>query len=184
MASWSARLMVLLSVTDGSSVTTKVEPELRDVTRVWTLTLPNSVTLAVGISSVNARSSSGDGLSWMFLARMDGISSRDVGREADSSEWAWPVCVRRWSSDRWAYRSLSMVKNSRTWVRYSAIRSWFIVVLVETISRRVMFRMVLAASRRASRAAAPQDSAELPSRSLVFMTGMATSRRRARTWVG
>ena len=40
-----------------------VEGELREVTRVWTFTLPNSVVRAVGIASVNARSSSGDGLS-------------------------------------------------------------------------------------------------------------------------
>src|SRR5947207_7535663 len=45
-----------------------VMPELRDVTRVWTLTLPNSVMRQPGISSVNALSSSGDGLSYVFLA--------------------------------------------------------------------------------------------------------------------
>src|SRR5438093_9669919 len=70
--------MVLPSVTPGSSVTMNVEGELREVTRVWTLTLPNSVTRAVGIASVNARNSSGDGLSWIFLAAM--VSPRDVDR--------------------------------------------------------------------------------------------------------
>src|SRR5438067_6435820 len=45
-----------------------VLPELRDVTRVWTLTLPNSVMRQPAISSVNALSSSGDGLSYVFLA--------------------------------------------------------------------------------------------------------------------
>src|SRR2546421_8596497 len=63
--------MVLPSVMLGSSVTMKVEAELRDVTRVCTFTLPNSVMRAVGISSVNFLSSSGEGLSKIFLARMD-----------------------------------------------------------------------------------------------------------------
>jgi hypothetical protein len=52
----------------------KVDPELLDVTRVCTLTLPNSVIRLVGIASVNARSSSAEGLSWTFFARTSNSS--------------------------------------------------------------------------------------------------------------
>src|SRR5436305_6901877 len=45
-----------------------VEAVLLEVTRVCTLTLPNSVILHCGIRSVNSRSSSELGLSWIFLA--------------------------------------------------------------------------------------------------------------------
>ena len=44
--------------------TTCVLAALREVTRVWTFTLPNSVRRACGMASVNARSSSGVGLTW------------------------------------------------------------------------------------------------------------------------
>jgi hypothetical protein len=44
--------------------TTCVLATLLDVTRVWTFTLPNSVRRACGMASVNARSSSGVGLTW------------------------------------------------------------------------------------------------------------------------
>jgi len=63
IASYCTRDMVFWSVKFGSSVTMKVETELRDVTRVWTFGLSNSLTSHVGISSVNARSSSAVGLS-------------------------------------------------------------------------------------------------------------------------
>src|SRR5438067_3262381 len=54
-----------------------VEAVLLEVTRVCTLTLPNSVILHCGIPSVNARSSSELGLSWIFLAfRTTGSSPR------------------------------------------------------------------------------------------------------------
>src|SRR5215211_4773387 len=68
--SYSWRPMVLPSVIWGSSVTMNVEPDEREVTRVWTLTLSNSVIRQVGISSVKARNASGDGLSWIAFARM------------------------------------------------------------------------------------------------------------------
>src|SRR5215208_5646797 len=50
------------------SATTYVLSELRDVIRVWTFTLPNSVTRHCGIASVKRRSSSEDGLSWIVRA--------------------------------------------------------------------------------------------------------------------
>src|SRR5213592_3586925 len=85
MRSYSARLMVLPSVTLGSSVTMNVDPALREVTRVWTLTLPNSLVRQVGISSVKAINSSGEGLSWIVLARMSRVSSsRGLGEASDS----------------------------------------------------------------------------------------------------
>jgi len=45
-----------------------VLPELREVTLVWTFTLPNSVIRHCGIASVKPRSSSADGLSWTVRA--------------------------------------------------------------------------------------------------------------------
>jgi hypothetical protein len=45
----SSRVIVL---PDERSATTYVLPALREVTRVWTLTLPNSVIRHVGIRSV------------------------------------------------------------------------------------------------------------------------------------
>ena len=45
--------------------TTCVLAALREVTTVWTLRLPNSVSRACGIASVNDRSSSGVGLTWI-----------------------------------------------------------------------------------------------------------------------
>src|SRR4030095_3441023 len=50
------------------SATTYVLPELRDVTLVWTFTLPNPVTRHCGIASAKLRSSSADGLSWTVRA--------------------------------------------------------------------------------------------------------------------
>src|SRR6185436_21083530 len=50
------------------SPTTYVLPELREVTRVWTFTLPNSVIRHCAIASVKPRSSSADGLSWTVRA--------------------------------------------------------------------------------------------------------------------
>src|SRR5439155_19577599 len=60
--------MVFPEAVVGSSVTTNVLPALRDVTLVWTLGLSNSVIWVFGISSVNVRSSSAEGLSWIFFA--------------------------------------------------------------------------------------------------------------------
>src|SRR4051812_46025726 len=60
--------MVLPEAVVGSSVTTKVLPALRETTRVCTFGLSNSVILAFGISSVNARSSLAEGLSWIYFA--------------------------------------------------------------------------------------------------------------------
>src|SRR5437867_7588369 len=68
MRPYASRVMVLPEAVVGSSVTTNVLPALREVTRVWTLTLSNSVIRQFGICSVNARSSSALGLSWIFLA--------------------------------------------------------------------------------------------------------------------
>ena len=45
--------------------TTCVLAALREVTCVWTFMLPNSVRRACGMASVNARSSSGVGLTWI-----------------------------------------------------------------------------------------------------------------------
>ena len=59
--SYSCRVMVLPLAAAGSSVTTNVLPEERDVTRVCTFRLPNSVIRHCGISSVKLRSSSGEG---------------------------------------------------------------------------------------------------------------------------
>src|SRR5947208_9184852 len=53
---------------DPRPPTTNVLPELRDVTLVWTFTLPNAVTRHWGICSVKARRSSGEGLSWTVFA--------------------------------------------------------------------------------------------------------------------
>ena len=53
--------MVLPLADAGSSVTTNVLPAEREVTRVCTFTLPNSVIRHSGISSVKLRSSSGEG---------------------------------------------------------------------------------------------------------------------------
>jgi hypothetical protein len=55
--------MVFPEVIPGSSETMNVLPALREATLVWTLTLPNSVIRQFGMSSVNALSSSGVGLS-------------------------------------------------------------------------------------------------------------------------
>jgi hypothetical protein len=56
------RLVLCPAGDEGSSVTTEVLPALRETTRVWTFTFPNSVMRHCGICSVNARSSSGVGL--------------------------------------------------------------------------------------------------------------------------
>src|SRR5436309_12082054 len=68
MRSYSSRVMVFPEAMVGSSVTTNVLPAEREVTRVWTCTLSNSVSRVFGIFSVNARSSSALGLSWIFFA--------------------------------------------------------------------------------------------------------------------
>ena len=60
--------MVLPEAVVGSSVTTNVLPALREVTRVWTFGLSNSVIRVLGISSVNFLSSAAEGLSWIFFA--------------------------------------------------------------------------------------------------------------------
>jgi hypothetical protein len=65
---YSPRVIVLPEAVVGSSVTTNVLPEDLDVARVWTFTLSNSVIRVLGISSVNLRSSSALGLSWIFFA--------------------------------------------------------------------------------------------------------------------
>src|SRR4029453_5418644 len=73
------------------SATTYVLPELRDVTRVWTFTLPNSVTRLCGIASVKPRSSSAEGLSWTVRAStFNGVllrqgSSRALGHARSGS---------------------------------------------------------------------------------------------------
>jgi hypothetical protein len=70
MWSKASQEMVFPDVTEGSSETMNVLPALREVTRVWTLTLPNAVVRAFGISSVKPRISSGVGLSKTCLACM------------------------------------------------------------------------------------------------------------------
>ena len=60
--------MVLPEAVDGSSVTTNVLPAEREVTRVCTFGLSNSVRRAFGICSANARSSWAVGLSWILFA--------------------------------------------------------------------------------------------------------------------
>src|SRR4029453_940547 len=73
------------------SATTYVLPELRDVTRVWTFTLPNSVTRLCGIAWVKPRSSSAEGLSWTVRAStFNGVllrqgSSRALGHARSDS---------------------------------------------------------------------------------------------------
>src|SRR5918999_5061330 len=74
--SYSRWRIVWPELTSGSSETTYVLPALRETARVWTFTLPNSVTRAFGISSVNARSSSGEGLSKTRLACTAVLSGR------------------------------------------------------------------------------------------------------------
>jgi hypothetical protein len=64
------------------------------------------------------------------------------------------------------------VKYRRTWVRYSVMRPSDTEVLVPSTSSLLMLRIVLAASRSASRAASPQDRSDTPSSSMVLMTGM------------
>src|SRR6266496_2711152 len=101
--------MVFWSVRLGSSVTMNVDPELRDVTLVWTLKLPNSVMRQVGICSVKARSPSGGGLSSIFFARTS-ISSRikegeailaiPAARDRYSKERSWARRRARWASGR------------------------------------------------------------------------------------
>src|SRR5437588_8691283 len=60
--------MVFPEAVVGSSVTTKVLPALRDVTRVCTFGLSNSVIRVFGIASVKVLSSAAEGLSWIFFA--------------------------------------------------------------------------------------------------------------------
>src|SRR6266540_7002717 len=71
MRAYSSRVMLWPLAVEGSSVTMYVLPALREVTRVCTFTLSNSVMRQLGISSVNALSSSGDGLSWTCFASTD-----------------------------------------------------------------------------------------------------------------
>src|SRR5918996_2826500 len=78
--SYSRWRIVWPELTSGSSETTYVLPPLRETARVWTFTLPNSVTRAFGISSVNARSSSGEGLSKTRLACTAVLSGQEGDR--------------------------------------------------------------------------------------------------------
>src|SRR5436190_23628843 len=82
MRSYSSRVMVLPEAVVGSSVTTNVLPAEREVTRVWTFTLSNSVIRQFGISSVNARSSWALGLSWIFFASTATMATPHVFRGA------------------------------------------------------------------------------------------------------
>src|SRR6266545_4195715 len=68
MRPYSSRVMVLPLADPGSSVTTNVLPAEREVTRVCTFTLPNSVIRHWGIPSVKLRSSSGEGFWWTVRA--------------------------------------------------------------------------------------------------------------------
>src|SRR6266511_2495641 len=68
MRPYSSRVMVLPLADPGSSVTTNVLPAEREVTRVCTFTLPNSVIRQWGIPSVKLRSSSGEGFWWTVRA--------------------------------------------------------------------------------------------------------------------
>src|SRR6266567_546525 len=86
MRSYSSRVMVLPLAVVGSSVTTKVLPALRDVTRVWTFGLSNSVIRQFGISSVKARSSSALGLSWILLASTVTVASHSYPRKKSDDE--------------------------------------------------------------------------------------------------
>src|SRR3990170_3877916 len=159
--SYSSRPIVWPEVMSGSSVTMKVLPALRDVALVCTFTLPNSVIRHPGISSENARSCSGDGLSLMRTACTSG-SSRS-GRVQ--------ILPQPLRAPRGPQRSVSTSKYRRTWVRYRT--TWLSSTSVEVprTSSLLIWRIVLAASRRASRAASPHDFSEIPSSSIVLMVG-------------
>src|SRR3954453_12442084 len=136
-----------------------VLPEERDVTLVWTFTLPKPVIRVCGISSVNARRSSGEGLSWIRFASISVDTAALLSSFGlvigTNAQRVVRLRSRERDSTRRPARQLgvggpaglgtqvpSTVKYSRTWVRYSVMRPSSTAVDVPSTSSRLMPRIV------------------------------------------